>query len=96
MDNRLGTITLIQNLNGTLSGESNVSGSLNSTASVDGEINIPTMVAIGDHERLTGRDKPNQHPIEAISGLKDILDHSLLDTDVLIINCGTSTEVNHV
>lgn len=27
----------------------------------------------GEHEYLLGRDKPNQHPIEAITGLQDIL-----------------------
>lgn len=35
----------------------------------------PTVAVIPEHESLRGRDKPNQHPISAISGLSDALEN---------------------
>lgn len=37
------------------------------------EVNRVNIKSTGDHDNLTGRDKPDQHPIEAITGLQDIL-----------------------
>lgn len=34
---------------------------------------IKTETATKDHDKLRNRDLPNQHPIEAITGLEDIL-----------------------
>lgn len=31
-------------------------------------------VGISDHNELTGKEKPNQHPISAITGLQEVLD----------------------
>lgn len=69
MDNKNGTITIVRNLTGTLSGVSNLNGSLSTTGTVSGNVNIPREVAIKDHVRLTGRDAPDQHPIDAITDL---------------------------
>lgn len=45
------------------------------------------------HEKLKHRDYPDQHPIEAITGLREELDGKADLSDFSIIYCGTSTEV---
>lgn len=54
------------------------------THSLDGQttINITSQSEVkqvnirssGDHEYLTGRNKPNQHPIESITGLQEVIE----------------------
>ncbi len=66
---RLGTIDIVRNLNGTLSGVSNVEGTLEGINDISGEITVPREIGYREHERLTGRDKPEQHPIDAITDL---------------------------
>ena len=57
-----------------LSSESNLSAELSSSANVNGEIvSGITKVSINDHNKLINRDLENQHPIEAITGLKNEL-----------------------
>lgn len=77
---------------------------------VDGEGTPITEVTVNDHRILKHRDAPDQHPISAITGLKNILDTKLDENDVarvaitgnfsdlnmdkvVVIDCGTSTEV---
>jgi hypothetical protein len=45
---------------------------------------------VSDHTVLTGREKPNQHPIEAITGLSDYIDAL---NNGFILYCGSATEV---
>lgn len=61
----------------------------------DGEIaaELESVIYINDHTKLHNRDKPNQHPIEAITNLRDELDAKISESDISLIYCGTSTEV---
>lgn len=45
------------------------------------------------HDELIHRDYPDQHPIEAITGLSNALSGKLDPSDLSIIYCGTATEV---
>lgn len=38
-----------------------------------GKVQIPVTLFVGDHTMLTNRDAPDQHPINAISGLEEEL-----------------------
>ena len=60
---------------------------------VDGEIGIFNNLGTIEHDKLVNRNLSDQHPIEAISGLSDILETIITADDLSIINCGTSTEV---
>lgn len=34
-----------------------------------------TPASVGEHEDLDGRDQPNQHPIDAIDGLREVIEN---------------------
>lgn len=44
---------------------------------LNGEMKVPEIFGPDDHCNLTGRDKPDQHPVEAITGLRSELDGKL-------------------
>ena len=57
---------------------------------VENLVKVPTAA---EHEKLRHRDWPEQHPISAITGLEDELADKISESDISLINCGTSTEV---
>jgi hypothetical protein len=61
-------------LNGTIKNSSTLNAQISTTDSVEGSVGRGVIaVSIKDHNRLDNRDLPNQHPIDAIEGLKDEL-----------------------
>lgn len=61
-------------LHGTINNSSTLNGQISTNDSVEGSIGRGvTAVSIKDHNRLDNRDLPNQHPIDAIEGLKEEL-----------------------
>ena len=70
-----------------------IGGELELETKIDGLCGLFYNVGTYEHDKLIHRDFPDQHPIDSITGLRDILD-SVLTIDVLDhIYCGTSTEV---
>ena len=70
MNNEENKIDLV----GFLSGESNLDSTLSSKEDINGEIvSGITKVATNDHDKLINRDLADQHPIDAITGLKQEL-----------------------
>lgn len=64
---------LEEKLVGTLSDYENIKGNL-SEPEIKSELEaISVEVPIKDHNKLDNRDLPNQHPIDAIEGLKEEL-----------------------
>lgn len=75
------------NLSGNLSRQNRrISG----TISKQNETLSGTLSQVSDHTILSGRDKPDQHPIEAITGLSAYI--NALE-EGFILYCGTATEV---
>lgn len=72
---KLGRIDLVRNLNGTLSETANIIGTLDGINNISGQVAVPKEIGYKEHERLTGRDKPNQHPIQAITDLPTSLEN---------------------
>ena len=80
-----------------------IGGDLCLETHIDGETVLDTCVngcvgtffnlGVTEHDKLANRELPDQHPIDAITGLRDILDHVLTIDAISVINCGTSTEV---
>lgn len=73
--------------------DSCIKGDICLTSCTCGEPGIFSNVGTHEHDKLIHREYPNQHPIEAIEGLRDILDTVVTKDDLSIIYCGTSTEV---
>ena len=61
---------------------------------IDGDAGMVFVNKIeNDHNKLSNRDLPDQHPIPAITGLTEALAAKADLTDLSIIYCGTATEV---
>lgn len=61
-------------LYGSIINESTLNGEIESKGSIDGNIGRGvTKVTVNDHDLLKNRDLPNQHPIDAIEGLREEL-----------------------
>lgn len=69
---------------------SNLTGSLTGTLSGIGTLSGYISQGVTSHDYLTGRDLPNQHPIEAITGLAEYIDAL---QNGFILYCGSATEV---
>lgn len=54
--------------------ESDFDLSFDDTKTFESDMQEMTVVYSSDHKKLKNRDAENQHPIEAITGLKDALD----------------------
>lgn len=61
------------NVNFTLENEEPIDASFVTNPDVTYTADIKTETSIKDHDKLRNRDLPDQHPIEAITGLDDIL-----------------------
>lgn len=73
--------------------ESNVEGETCLTSCTRGQTGMFNNIGTYEHDRLIHRDYPDQHPIDAITGLREILNNIVTIDDLSIIYCGTSTEV---
>lgn len=62
------------NVDFTLSEDNPVEANFNVQPDVEYTADIKVETAIKDHNKLNNRDLPDQHPIEAITDLKDILE----------------------
>jgi hypothetical protein len=80
-------------IGGELELHNNIDGDMDLQNVVDGESQSVLKEVTSEHNELTHRDWPNQHPIQSITGLQDALDSKIDISDFSIINCGTSTEV---
>ena len=74
-------------IGGEIELESHIDGEVELNSHIDGEIGTFNNIGTFEHDKLVNRDLPNQHPIEAITGLSDFI------ASLGIIYCGTSTEV---
>ena len=74
-------------IGGEIELESHIDGEIDLDCHMDGDIGIFGNVGTFEHDKLVNRDLPDQHPIEAITGLSDFIE------SLGIIYCGTSTEV---
>lgn len=69
----------------------NISGSISSRGSVTGSISSGG--GTNDHNKLKNRDLADQHPIEAITGLQDLLDRKVSEDEILpLINDATKSK----
>ena len=66
---------------GTITPNKSIAGTI-SKKTVDGTI-ATGVGGVSDHEKLTNRDAPNQHPISAIENLSQVLD-SKLDSETAL------------
>ena len=73
--------------------ESNVKGETCLTSCTCGQVGMFSNIGTYEHDKLIHRDYPNQHPIDAITDLRDILNTLISIDDISLIYCGTSTEV---
>lgn len=60
-------------LDGELINTVSIEAELGAEEVLDACIGIVYEIETGDHTKLTNRDQPNQHPIEAITGLPETL-----------------------
>lgn len=63
-------------LDGELLNIVHLDGELSEEETLDAEIGIITEIETSDHAKLNNRELPNQHPIEAITGLSEVLAES--------------------
>ena len=66
---------------GTITPNKSIAGTI-SKKTVGGTI-ATSVGGVSDHEKLTNRDAPNQHPISAIENLSQVLD-SKLDSETAL------------
>lgn len=66
---------------GTITPNKSIAGTI-SKKTVGGTI-VTGVGGVSDHEKLTNRDAPNQHPISAIENLSKVLD-SKLDSETAL------------
>lgn len=70
----IGTISATENLQTSITTSSNLESNLSEEGNIDGRLNPGFIkVTTNKHNDLLNRDLPNQHPIEAITGLKEEL-----------------------
>lgn len=70
----IGTISTTENLQTSITTSSNLESNLSEEGNIDGRLNPGFIkVTTNKHNDLLNRDLPNQHPIEAITGLKEEL-----------------------
>lgn len=44
------------------------------SGSIEGKAKVKSIIPITEHDKLSNRNLPDQHPIEAITNLRDVLD----------------------
>lgn len=54
-----------------------IRGTISGSGSVGGHVEIPKQFGVSDHSQLQNRDKPEQHPISAITELERVLSQKL-------------------
>ena len=67
---------------GTITPNKSIAGTI-SKKTVGGTVVAGGGGGVSDHERLTNRDAPNQHPISSITNLSQVLD-SKLDSETAL------------
>lgn len=64
-------------LRGSISAAGVMSARIQERETLGGKMNVPKAFGNSDHRNLSGRDAADQHPVEAITGLRGELDGKL-------------------
>lgn len=85
------------NLGGSIKNEEQLFGSIVTVASISGSVSVPETVEVlvKDHDELFNRDIPNQHTIDSITGLREVLD-SKADAEDIPSSPATTTSLGTV
>lgn len=64
-------------LRGSISAKGVIAAQIQERETLGGKMNVPKTFGTTDHRQLSGRDAPDQHPVEAIIGLRVELDEKI-------------------